>query len=124
MKQTLRRLTEKAKRRSILVAAAAALGVIGVAETAYATHSDGKVTVVEYVGGTQPFLLVQLGNTYNFYAYLNSPSGCAAHNQAPDTIKAWQSLAQAAVLSGRSVRVHWTLCNGAGYIWALDLNSQ
>jgi hypothetical protein len=38
-----------------------------------------------------------------------------------DTLKAWQSEAQAALLSGKSVKIYFNVCGGANYISALDL---
>jgi len=77
------------------------------------------VNIVEYGAGS---LLVQLTGGVNYFAQLNTQSGCTANNQTIDTIKAYQSLAQAALLAGKTVKVYFNTCGGQNYITALDLN--
>jgi hypothetical protein len=122
MNQTIKRLVENTRRRSGLLAAAVAVAVGGTAGTAHAQqYLEGKVTVVEY--SKQPLLLVQLSGGHNFYAHQQAPTLCTQYSVSADTIKAWQNLAQAALLSGRTVRVYYYGCGGQSHIQTLDLNS-
>jgi len=84
--------------------------------------TDGTVNVVE-VGPGSVLVQVQSGSTgTNFYAQLTSPCSAVPSN-TPDTLKMYVSLAQAAVLSGKTVRIYWTACSdGTPYIGGMDLN--
>ncbi len=67
------------------------------ATTAFAASTiTGPVGVIEYYQGT---LIVQSASI-NYYGQLTTQAGCTSNNQTIDTLKAWQSLGQAAVLSG------------------------
>ena len=50
-----------------------------------------------------------------------APPGCAQKN--PDTVKAWLSLVQAAVLSGKTINVSYTVCGGVNRIDVITLNN-
>jgi hypothetical protein len=75
-------------------------------------------TVVEYSAGT---VLVQLPGGTNYNGVLSAASGCTGNNQNADTLKAWTSLAQAALLSGKSLKIYYTPCAGTNYINTMDL---
>jgi hypothetical protein len=90
------------------------------ARTAQATSNiAGTVTQVEYNAGdsTNPQLMVQVNNvsSVNYYAQQNSPgTGCPA--LSADTIKAFLSLSQTLLLSQKSVRLYFNVCNGFSYL--------
>jgi hypothetical protein len=42
-----------------------------------------------------------------------APSGCST--TALDTIKIWSSLEQAALLSGKNIKITFTTCTGGGF---------
>ena len=101
-----------------------AVGLAGMFATAsaFAAFADGSPVQMEYPG----HLMIQLvlpppgppvGAT-NFDAQLSSP-GCGIAANSIDTIKAWQSLAQGALLSGRKIRIYYTDC-GTGH-WITDV---
>lgn len=66
-------------------------------------------------------LLVQLAGGTNYYGVLNAKAGCTAYNQNEDTLKAWQSMSQAALLSGKKLNIYFTACGGVNYITVMDL---
>jgi hypothetical protein len=109
-------------------ACAAALGIITTTVVAFANTSgfyDGTLSVVQYsVDGT---LLLQMPSTSedNFVAPASSP--CAGISAASaDTRKIWLSMGQAALLSGKTVRIYWSKCTGGTtpYITILDLTAN
>lgn len=75
--------------------------------------------VVEYFANT---LLVQLPGGVNYHGLVTSPAGCATPNQSIDTLKAWLSLSQAALLSGKTVKIGFNTCGALKVISAIDLN--
>ena len=77
------------------------------------------VGVVEFLPGS---LLIQDAAGNNFTAQLATQSGCTGNNQTIDTIKSWLSLGQAALLSGKTVRIYFNVCGGANYIAGFDLD--
>jgi hypothetical protein len=114
--------TKKSKLTMLALAVVASLAVTAASGTAKA---DSEVTcvpqVVEYYGGT---LIVQCPGVINYYAQLSSQGtgggGCSA--QSADTLKSFQSLAMAALLAGKNVRIVYNTCsNGTKGFWALDL---
>jgi hypothetical protein len=82
---------------------------------------DGTLSLIEYGSDT---LLLQMPSTPegNFVAQVDSPCG-GIPGASLDTQKIWASMAQAAILSGKSVRLYWAKCSsdGAAYITTLDL---
>jgi hypothetical protein len=92
-------------------------------------HAAGNVqqcvpTIIEYLPGQ---LIVQCPSPGgNNFAQTSSviPSSCSSLAQNLDTIKAWVSLAQAALLAGKNVNIYSQRCPSSGgldYITAIDL---
>jgi hypothetical protein len=122
----LKTLIEKTKKLSSVFAFVTALAVTAGSSTASADTNvpgsvTGTVTLIDY-SSTQ-FLSLFVGGTQVFGA-LVAASDCTSNNQAPDTVKAWQSLAQGALLAGKTVKVYFNTCGSSpkNYITALDLN--
>jgi hypothetical protein len=117
----MKRFLDHTKRFATSIAAAAALAATAISTPATAaSFVNGTVTIVEYVPGS---LLVQSAGA-NYFGQLNTQSGCTSNNQSVDTLRAWQNLAQAALLSGKSMRIFFNTCGGVNYIAGLDLNNQ
>lgn len=100
------------------ITCAASLAVCAVAAPADAAEPMGTVNVVEFSRGT---LLVQLSSGTNYHGVLTAVAGCTAYNQTADTLKVWQSMAQAALLSGKKLNLYFTACGGFNYITVMDL---
>jgi hypothetical protein len=111
-------------RLSVLMAFCAALLVSLVGAPASAAVTTAATpSIVEYMPGA---LLIQIpgASAGNYMGVLSAVSGCSANNQTIDTLKAWQALAQSALLSGKNLRIYFTSCNGVLYISTVDLNAQ
>ena len=106
-----------------LLAAATAIGIIVTGTNAVAGVVDGHVSVVEYSPGNLLIQIAEVTNT-NFFAYTSVGAPCEQYARTIDTIKVWVSLAQAALLSGKSVRLYSENCGSVDYITVLDLNSK
>jgi hypothetical protein len=114
------------------VAVLVGLSVMATSTPAFATCANGVTpgsncqgtpvspNLVEY--GTSG-LIVQVNGGTNYYGQLTAQSGCTGNNQTTETLKQWLSLAQAALLSGKQLRVYYNICgsNNQLYIVALDL---
>lgn len=113
-------IVSRTKRLASVIAVVTTLALVATsAPAAAASPINGSVSVVEYAPGS---LLVQVA-AVNYMAQLNTQAGCTANNQTIDTIKAYQSLAQAALLAGKNVRIYFAVCNSVNYITTFDLNS-
>ncbi len=114
-------INTKSRGLAVSVGVAASLIIATVSTLAHATDAFTTVGVVEYAPNS---LLVQGADGVNYLAKINAPSGCTSNNQTIDTLKAWQSLAQAALLSGKTVRIYYNVCssNSQNYIAAMDLD--
>lgn len=82
----------------------------------------GSVTCVpntiEYYNAT---LIVQCSPT-NYYAQTYPPaSPCEANVNFLDNMKMWMTLAQSALLSGKSLKIEYTTCGTTNYINVIDL---
>jgi hypothetical protein len=111
--------TKKSRRSLATFSVLSALAIGSVATSAQAAvTAPTSVGIIEYYGGT---LLVQL-NGVNFYGQLATQAACTTNNQTIDTLKAWQSLAQAALLSGKQLKIYYNVCGSTNYITAMDLN--
>ncbi|MDF3071311.1 MAG: hypothetical protein K0R38_6912 [Polyangiaceae bacterium] len=114
--------TSKDRRFSFARSLIGLAACFGVAMTA--THADAAesptttVNAVEFSGGT---LLIQLSNGTNYLGVLNTGGACTANNQTADTLKAWTSLSQSALLSGKRLKLYFTTCNSTNYINVVDL---
>jgi hypothetical protein len=100
-------------------------GFVALATTATATFGSsaafaGQITcapnLIEYYNGT---IIIQCAPT-NYLGHISPPSGCPG-GQFIDTLKAWTSMAQAALLSGKNVQIYYDTCGGVNTITALDL---
>ena len=61
-------------------------------------------------------LAVILGNGVIYYAAPGFSPGCDIRAPTADTVKIWLSLAQTAMLSGKTVVLGYTECGGYNYI--------
>jgi hypothetical protein len=118
-------ISRNLKRPAAFFSVTAALAVLLGSAPAFATGPTspitGGVNLVEFSPGT---LIVQSAGV-NYYAQLNAATNCTTNNQTADTLKAWLSEAQAALLSGKSVQIYFNDCGPTGapvhYISALDI---
>ena len=118
--KTFSKATSSRKLASGLVATALGLALCTVQTSAFANVAGAaSPTVVEYQPGV---LLVQLPGGTNYIGVLNAVAGCTSNSQSIDTLKQWTSLAQAALLSGKSVKVFFNVCGGFNYISTIDIN--
>jgi len=111
---------ESAKRVvRVLAGPALALCIVVAASTASAADKQATVNGVEYA---QDVLLIQLSDNVNYFGQRTADTAaCAVHNVTLDTLGKWQSLAEAALLSGKELRIHFTDCGGKKYIRVVDL---
>lgn len=81
------------------------------ATKAQAAFTDSRVAQVEY----SPALLLIQHTTggVNYHAYQFAPAGCPYSVNDGD-LKAWQSLAQGALLAGKTLRIYFTVCTPTG----------
>jgi hypothetical protein len=101
----------------LLVALIAGAGAFVTSRPASAGTTTCSPNIVEY---QVPTLLIQCAPN-NFIAPADPPSGCSNFTQTVDTQKIWESLAQAALLNGKSLNIYWTPCGGWNMITAVDL---
>jgi hypothetical protein len=111
-------MIKRTKTISGWIALATGLAVSTVSVAALAVNPSSP-KVVEYMPGT---LLIQLDGGENYYGVLDANgTECDWNNQTVDTLKAWQSLAQAALLSGKKLLIYSNFCGDRNYISAVDL---
>jgi hypothetical protein len=111
---------KKTKNAALSLALAVGMAVTAITPPAAAADVTGTVSIVEF---SHPGSLLIQSAGVNYYAQLSPGAPCAANNKTADTLKAWQSLGQAALLSGKTVRIYYASCNGFRFITALDLNA-
>lgn len=94
-----------------------AFAVTVVSRPAAAAFLDTTLQQVEWNGGVtaNPVLLLQVPGGTNYSAALSTP-GCTPAANSIDTLKAFQSIALAALLAGKSVRIYYTVCSGVNAI--------
>jgi hypothetical protein len=103
------------RRYARILAGTTATAVLALASTASAAFSDGVPAQVEY-GGPTAQLLISL-NGSNFVGQIASPNCGGVLANSADSVKIWESQAQAAFLSGKRLRVYYTTCpSGVSYI--------
>jgi len=73
--------------------------------------------MLQYYQGS---LALQL-NGVLYYAQTAPTAACASNAKNIDTIKAWENLATAALLSGKQVYIQFTVCSGANYLDLMTL---
>ena len=106
----LQPMIKSVRGRSNFVALATILAFSAVATSASAAFVDaaGGPTQVEYPG----FLMIQYQGI-NYQTSASSPcAGVAGSNI--DTVKLWASLAQSALLAGKSMRIYYNDCTVSG----------
>lgn len=112
-------ITRKSRRTGAILGLAASLAIGTVASVAAA--ADTGLTTLNAVEFSQGSLLVQTANGSNYVGMLTAGAGCTAHNKNLDTLKSWLSMGQAALLSGKRVKLYFTACGGSNYISAFDI---
>lgn len=102
-----------------LVATALGLATCLAPAIANATTTTGTPG---WVRATTNELRVILGST-EFYAYSSQPPGDCP-TVSVETLQQWQSLAQAALLSGKRVGIGWFTCNSGNtnYMYVIELS--
>lgn len=112
-------------RRRISQAIALASIVSSVTALATTGQTTGMVSAVRYSNsGTSPVLSFKVfsGSSYYTLQAKTGVSPCAGVAAPPvDTVKAWESLGQAALLSGRNVTVSWIDCGPNTPFWVTDV---
>lgn len=109
---------KKMRSLSTMVAIASTLAIASASASALASSpTTATCQLVKVSAGT---LVIQIPGNVSYYAQLNAV-GCTTNNQSADTLKAWTSLAQAALVSGKSLQIYFNVCGGINYISALDL---
>lgn len=113
-------LTKKKRSLSALLAVTSALAIMSASVSALASSITASKTV-QLVEASAGAVIIQLSDGVNYLGQLTTQAGCTANNQSADTLKAWTSLAQTALLSGKLVNVYFNTCNGTNYVVAVDL---
>ena len=91
---------------------------------------DGGIDYVDYTQVSSSNTLLQIGcisgtTVHHFYAY-TSQGSCTGENRTLDTVKGWKSMAEAALLGGRSVILYYNTCGSPvkNYISTFSLRRQ
>ncbi len=111
------------KIRTIGMLLAAAGGLATATAGAAPGNATGTVSIVEVNHASNSRLLVQVGGA-NYLAVLVAPGGTCGSSfvHSADEIRAFQTVAEAALLAGKNVKVYFDDCGTANkYITALDL---
>jgi hypothetical protein len=96
------------------------LGASGATAWAITSPEDTTVAAVKNTGSSFQ-LQDAAGNLFSVATA--APSPCQTYSQSLDTMKAWLSMSQSALLTGRTVRIYFNTCgNGVPYIAGLDLD--
>lgn len=108
-------------KRSFLVLVASVLAAtVLISGTALASNAQGPITQVEYNAGnsSNPQLLLQLNGvtSTNYFAQQGTP-GCGVPALSIDSIKMFVSIAQAALLAGKTTTVYYNACGGLNYVY-------
>jgi hypothetical protein len=112
-------ISSKTRNIGALLGLAASLAIGTAAGTAAA--ADTGFTTLGAVEFSQGTLLVQTAAGSNYVSMLTAGVGCTAHNKNIDTLKSWLSMGQAALLSGKTVKIYFTACGGSNYISTFDI---
>jgi hypothetical protein len=107
-----------------LVAVAGAFAITTTARSAQAGSIVGQVTQIEYNRSIWGIGL-QLNNnsSINYVAQTTIPSGCNLVSPNIDSIKLMLSIAQTALLTGKSVTIGYDYCSTIGgyYMWDIKM---
>ena len=100
-----------------LLAFLVAVVAVTIGRDAKASSTPGYVSAVQYFfNNANPYMYIQMnGSATNYIAPTISP-GCGLAGVGSDTMRAWVSMAQTALLSGQSTTITYTACSGANYI--------
>jgi hypothetical protein len=112
-------ISRKTRNIGALLGLAASLAIGTAAGTAAA--ADTGLTTLNAVEFSQGALLVQTASGSNYVGLLTAGAGCTTHNKNIDTLKSWLSMGQAALLSGKRVKIYFTACGGQNYISTFDV---
>jgi hypothetical protein len=125
--------TSKLRKVASLMAMATGLVAILGTTPAFASTVVANVALVQYYTppSTQtpntllPQLILQSTSSVNYFALVGGYTSCAGNlvppAPNPDTIKLWQSLGEAALLSGKTVQIDYVVCNNLNAIYAVTL---
>ena len=112
------------KKTALLLGLLGAVAVTGISVPANASSTvTGQVTQMEFNAGNAswPQIAVQVNSVNtNYYAQQPSP-GCGVVVLSADTVKGMQSLLQAAFLAGKNVILNYNVCNGANYLFDIQV---
>jgi hypothetical protein len=107
-----------------ILALVGAIAVASISAPANASSTaTGQLTQIEFNAGNPswPQIAIQVNSAnVNYYAQQPSP-GCSVPALSADTVKAIQSLAQAAFLAGKNVVINYNVCNSANYIFDIQV---
>lgn len=104
------------------ILALCALGTGAVTTTTSVAHAAAvncKVNIVEYSKDT---LLIQCVGGVNYYAQIAPGGTCGPQATSMDTIKAWLSMGQTALLAAKPLLLYFNSCDGFNFINVIDLN--
>jgi hypothetical protein len=112
----------KAKKTSTLAAVASCLALTAGTVVAFAGipappagSGESAPTAVWGVKVNENSLLIYLQNDSNSYVgYTSSPPGCPTWIMTPETLKSYAAMSQAAVLSGKKIRISYNICRPSG----------
>jgi hypothetical protein len=114
----------KGNKTALLLGLLGAVAVTAISVPANASSTvTGQLTQMEFNAGSPswPQVAVQVNSVNtNYYAQQPSP-GCSVVALSADTVKAMQSLLQAAFLAGKNVVLNYNSCNGANYLFDVQV---
>ena len=114
----------------LLVSAGAALAIVSSGSlAAAASHTSATVTLATQnglnAGFGSPGIFINATNSagqgLTFVASSIVGGTCFVHAQNVNTMKSFLSIAQAALLSGKKVNIHYNPCGGFNYIFGIDM---
>jgi len=119
--------TKKSMFTRLALALATGVAVTAAGSSASAADKNNcTVQLIQYniaAGGT---LIVQCSDGVNYYAQVGiqgNGSGTGCGGTSMDSLKAMESLANAALLSGKTVHMAYSVCsNGINGFWAIDVH--
>jgi hypothetical protein len=102
---------------SALLALGGALTATAFSAPASAASTTCVPTQVEAIGATGfPSFMVNCASV-NYSVFVTAPSGCSTgDNRSIDAVKIWLSLAQASLLSGKSLQIYYDTCGGSNTV--------
>ena len=99
-------------KKMIVALFVAAIGITQAAPAFAGPFVDVVPSQVEYA--ETPILLLSANNIL-YKAQLPAP-GCSMPAISVDTLKTWTSLSQAALLSGKTIRIYYDVCSSTNFI--------